>query len=145
MGSLVVTVGGDTPIVMSAAPGATDLGVISWSDPPILRLNTYSPDVPYLDGSTALSWRRQQTLVNAQVAPFGAANEAEAEALVAALDAAISRIGFTVTRNRNGVEKMWRCDAGSLTPNGATTKVTVDRPWVTVYDLSIPCFPVPVS
>lgn len=142
MSSLVITIG---DVVISASPGATDLGLISWADPVAINVNEYAPTVPYLNGETALSFRRPNTLANATIAPFGAANESEAEALIAALTDEISRLGYTLMRERNGVTKTYRCDAGSLTPNGATTKLTVDRPHVAVWDLSIPCSPTLVA
>lgn len=146
MASLVVTVDDDTtPIIMSAAPGATSLGIVSWTDPAVIKLNEYAPTVRYLDGATSLGWNRQQTLINWTVAPFGAANEAAADALLAALDASISRLGFTISRNKNGVTKVWRCDAGSLTPTGETTRLSLERPNVELWNVSVPCFPVPVS
>lgn len=145
MSSLILTIDASPDIVMSASPGATDLGIVSFSEPAILRLNDYAPSVPWLDGETALSFRRPQTLLNWTFAPFGAASEAEADTLIAALDAAVSRLGYNVTRNKNGVSKVYRCDAGSVTPTGEVTRITLDRPSVAVWNVSIPCSPVLVS
>lgn len=141
MGSLVVTVGA---ITISATPGATSLGLVSWADPAVIKVNEYAPSVRYLDGAVSLGWNRPQTLINFTVAPFGAANEAAADALITALDNALVT-GVEISRERNGVTKTWLCDAGSVTPAGETTRLTVTRPNVALWNVSVPCFPVPVS
>lgn len=143
MSSLIITVDADTPVVMSASPAATDLGITAYSEPVLLALNNYAPESPYMHGSVALSWRLQQTLLNFTVAPFGAASETEAEALVSALREAVSGLGFETSTNPNGVEKVWTCDAGSVTPAGARSRIDLARPWITEWNVSIPCFPVP--
>lgn len=139
MSSLIITVDDTVDVVMSASPAATSLGLISYTEPAILELNEYAPDTRYLDWSTALGFRRQQTLLNFTVAPFLAANEAAADALVAGLRTSLRRIGYQTTVNRNGVVKTWRCDAGSVTPASEASKINLDRPWVTVWNVSIPC------
>lgn len=143
MSSLTITVDADTPIVMSAAPGATDLGITAYSEPVILPSVNYAPDSPYLHGQVALSWKYQQSLINFTVAPFGAATEAEAVTLVETLRAAVSRLGFDTTTNPNGVPKVWLCDAGSVTPANARSRIDLDRPWIQEFNVSIPCYPVP--
>lgn len=145
MASLVLTLGGATPIVISATKGATDLGLVAWSEPAVLKMNDYAPTVPYLDGDTALSWRRPQTLANFTVAPFKAANEAAADALIAALDAATAGIGYTLTREKNGVSKVWRCDAGSVTPANEVTRIVLRLPHIALWNVSIPVSPILVS
>lgn len=142
MSTLVVTVDADTPIVMSATRGATDLGITAYQEPAILAATFYAPDSPLVHGSVALAWRYQQTLINFTVAPFGATSEAEAKTLIASLRAAVSGLGYETTTNPNGVPEVWLCDAGSVTPANARSRLDLDRPWITEWNVSIPCYPV---
>lgn len=139
MASLVITVDDTADIVMSATPGATSLGITAYAEPTILTTNTYAPDSPYLDWATALSFRNEQALLSFTVAPFLAANETAAEALIVALRTSLRRLAFTTTVARNGVTKTWRCDAGSVTPAGPRTLIDLNRPHVTEWNVSIPC------
>lgn len=139
MSSLVITVDDTSDIIMSASPGATSLGITAYSEPVILVTNQYAPDSPYLDWSTALSFRRQQSLLNFTVAPFLAANEAAADVLVEALRLSLRRMGFTTTVVRNGVTKAWLCNAGQVTPAAPRSRIDLDRPHITEWNVSIPC------
>jgi hypothetical protein len=143
MSTLVITIDATPDIIMSASPSSpTDLGVTAYSEPVVLAATEYAPDSPYLHGSVALSWKYQQTLMNFTVCPFGAANEAEADTLVDALRDAVSRLGFNVTTTANGAAKVWLCDAGSVTPASARSRVNLDRPHLTEWNVTIPCYPV---
>jgi hypothetical protein len=142
MASLVITVDAAVDVVMSATPAATSLGVTAYAEPAILTSTRYAPDSPYLNGSTALSFRREQTLLNFTVAPFLAANEVAADALVEALRTSVERMGFNVTVARNGVTKVWYCDAGSVTPAGPRSLIDLNRPYIQEWNVSIPCSPV---
>jgi hypothetical protein len=142
MASLVITVDAAVDVVMSATPAATSLGVTAYAEPAILTSTRYAPDSPYLNGSTALSFRREQTLLNFTVAPFLAANEVAADALVEALRTSVERMGFNVTVARNGVTKVWYCDAGSVTPAGPRSLIDLNRPYIQEWNVAIPCSPV---
>jgi hypothetical protein len=139
MASLVITVDDATDVVMSATPAATSLGITAYSEPVLLDINEYAPEVPYLDWSTALSFRRQQSLLSFTVAPFLAADEVAADALVEGLRTSVRRLGYNTTVVRNGVTKVWLCDAGSVTPANARTRIDLERPWITEWNVSIPC------
>lgn len=142
MTSLVITIDDATDIVMSASPAATDLGITAYAEPAILAVNNYAPASPYLHGQVSLGWNLQQSLLNFTVAPFLAADETEANALVTALRTSVLRLGFNTTVAANGVTKVWRCDAGSVTPANPRNRIDLERPYVTEWNVSIPCFPV---
>lgn len=142
MSSLVITVDSTPDNIMSAAPGATNLGITAYSEPALLAMTNYAPSSPYMHGAVALSWNFQQALLNWTVAPFLAADETEANTLVETLRADVSRLRFNTTVALNGVSKVWLCDAGSVTPANPRSRIDLDRPWITEWNVSIPCYPV---
>lgn len=143
MSTLVITIDATPDITMSASPTSpTDIGITAYSEPAVLAATEYAGDSPYMHGSVALSWRYQQTLLNFTVCPFGAANEAEVDTLIGSLRAAVSRLGYEVTTTVNGAAKVWLCDAGSVTPASARSRLNVDRPHLTEWNVTIPCYPV---
>lgn len=143
MSTLVITIDATPDVVMSATKDATDIGISDYTEPAILTSVNYSPGSPYLHGSTALSSRREQTMLAFRVSPFGAANETEAKTLIAALRAAVEQFSYTVTVAANEVSTIWQCDAGSVTPAGSRTRINLDRPHITEWNVTIPCYPVP--
>lgn len=147
MSSLVITIDASPDIVMSASPvSPTDIGITDFNEPTPLAQNLYAPDSPFITGSVPLGWRFEQSLISFTVAPFGAATEAEARALIGELRAAVSRLGYLTTINVNGSgDEVWRCDAGSVTPAGSRNWVNVKHPNVTEWNVTIPCYPVRVS
>lgn len=142
MASLVITIDDTVDITMSATPGATSLGITAYSEPAILAMVDYAPESRYLHGSTALAARFNQSLLNFTVAPFLAANESAADTLVEALRTSVFRLGFTTTVVRNGVTKVWHCDAGSVTPVSGRSRIDLELPHITEWNVSIPVYPV---
>jgi hypothetical protein len=141
--SLTITIDAATDVVMSASPASpTSIGITAYSQPVILTSVGYAPSSPYLNGSTALSKRREQSLLNFTVAPFGAASEAAAKTLIDALRAAVEQFSFNTTVVENGVTYVWRCDSGSVTPAVARSRINLDRPHILEWNVSIPCYPV---
>ena len=143
MSTFTIIIDATPDITMSASPSSpTDIGITAYQDPAILASNEYAGDSPYLHGSVALSWKYQQTLLNFTVCPFGAASEAEAKTLIDSLRAAVSRLGYTTTTTTNGVAQVWQCDAGSVTPASPRSRITLDRPELTEWNVTIPIYPV---
>ena len=143
MSSLVITVDAAADVVMSASPGATDIGITGYQEPGSLARIQYAEASPWLHGQTALSWAYDQTLLQFSVCPFGAASESEADELIGALRAALSRLSYSTTVARNGVSQTWTCDPGSVVSAAARTRINMDRPNVTEWNVTIPCYPVP--
>jgi hypothetical protein len=144
--TLVITISGDTPLVMDGSEaGASALGVTAYTEPAVQPRVSYAPTSPYLHGEAPLGWSYQQTLLSFSVAPIAPASEAAARALIETLRAAVTRMSFTVTVNVNGAgNEVWACHVGSVTPAGGRDSVNL-RDHNPEWNVSIPCYPVRVS
>lgn len=100
------------PLVLSASPGVSALGIVSYREPSRERQNVYA------DGS---SYAPRALLASVPSPPFHAltlvpqvASQAAEDAALAELEAAISQFAYQVTDNRNGQPRVWDCDPGSM-------------------------------
>lgn len=131
-----------SPLVLSALPGASALGIVAYRKPALIRRNTYAPDSPYSPGATLLSSVVEQTNHALSVLPQDVATQAEVDDAIAELYAAISQFPYEVTVTENGEATTTVCDPGSMTPDD-TTRISLAH-LVPVWSVVVPCFPIPV-
>lgn len=133
-----------SPLVIKS-DRTTSLTLVGYREPARQKRMNYSPGSDYLHGETLLSWAYQQALLVMRVAAQGAATEQDARDAVAELETALEQFHFDVAVTVNDASAVtWRCDPGSVVP--ADDRQYVDlRDHDPVWNVSIPCYPVPVS
>jgi hypothetical protein len=110
-------------LVLDGSKGGTSpLGLTGWTEPAMRAAVDYAPDDMFTHGSRPLGWRWQQTMLNFDVAPFGAVSEAAARLLHSELVAAVTQWRFALHLDADGAAReTWICDPGSVEPQGGRT------------------------
>jgi hypothetical protein len=129
-----------SPLVLS---GVTDTNV--WGILPGFQLPGQVPRVtyaesPFVHGAVAVGSTYQQAVLGFSVFPR-VADAAALSTAVAGLRAALGQFAYTATVAWNGDTSTWECDPGSLTPQPVDLpELRANAP---VYEVSIPCYPIP--
>lgn len=121
----------------------TSLTLTWYREPAMQARIKYAPSSAHVHGDVALAWAWQQTILPFGVAARGAATEDAARAAVSELVAAITQMQYdvTVTPAAGATPEVWRCDPGSVTPEGDRTYVDL-RDHDPGWSIAIPCYPV---
>jgi hypothetical protein len=136
--SLVIVLDG---LTLSASPGASALGIVSYEEPPMEVSVRYAADSDVHHGSVPLAIRWQQTALNFELVATKDSTETERRAAWAALEAKLMQLDYsTVVTVSDAPAETWTCHGGSVSSGGRTlTNLKYHGP---VRSVSIPCYPV---
>lgn len=125
-------------LVLSAAAGASTLGIVSYREPARERENTYAAGSSYAPRALLAS-QAAPTFHSLLLVPQVASQSAE-DVAIAAFLAAINQFSFTVTSVRNSSSRTWTCEPGSMTP--ANDRTRIDLAYLKpLWAVTIPCGP----
>jgi hypothetical protein len=143
--SLLITISGATPLVLSGSDDANPIGVTNYSDPAMQSRVRYAPTSEFVHGEQPLGWTLQQTILGFDIVTDLAGSEAASRSLIADVRAAITQFAFTVTvAVEDAPAEVWSCNPGSMSLTNPRSYYDL-RDHNPVWSVTIPCYPIPAG